>query len=73
VGDGMTYGGYYNPPLPEDGDIHITLGVISSKDGVTKKAYAIATHEQHEIIILDVGNSASNGILIIFNVILYMN
>ncbi|KAF4524769.1 hypothetical protein B566_EDAN012391 [Ephemera danica] len=61
VGDGETYGGYYNSPLPDGGDIHISLGVISSKDGIRKTAYAHATHEQHGIIIFDVGPPASEN------------
>nr|CAD7397889.1 unnamed protein product [Timema poppensis] len=56
VGDGRMYGNYYNPPLPPGRDIHISLGVVSTMDNLTKVAYARADHEQHGIIILDFGN-----------------
>lgn len=50
VGDGRMYGNYYNPPLPLDNDIQVTLGVVSSLNNVTKVTYARLGH-----IVLDVG------------------
>ncbi|XP_059469461.1 putative inactive tyrosine-protein kinase Wsck [Neocloeon triangulifer] len=55
VGDGKFYGGYYNAPLAPEGHFHISLAVISLKDGVRKSSFAHATHEQHGVIVLDVG------------------
>lgn len=40
VGDGHVYRNYYNPPLPPDNNIHVTLGVVSSLNNVTKVTYA---------------------------------
>ncbi|XP_055919435.1 putative inactive tyrosine-protein kinase Wsck isoform X2 [Eupeodes corollae] len=48
VGDNQTYGGYWNAPINKDAHIHISLGVVSTLNGITKMRYAIASHEQHE-------------------------
>lgn len=52
VGDGRTYGNYYNPPLPLDNNIHVTLGVVSSLNNVTKVTYA-----QLGYMVLNVGTN----------------
>ncbi|GLG99272.1 Putative tyrosine-protein kinase Wsck [Gryllus bimaculatus] len=57
VGDGKVYGKYYNPPLPVDAHVHVSLGVVSSLNGVTKANYAKTSHEQDGIVILNVGNN----------------
>ena len=44
------YGGYLNPPLPPENDVHVTLGVVSSLNNVTKVTYAHLGH-----VVLDVG------------------
>jgi hypothetical protein len=50
VGDDRVYGGYLNPPLPPENDVHVTLGVVSSLNNVTKVTYAHLGH-----VVLDVG------------------
>lgn len=52
VGDGRIYGNYYNPPLPLDRNIHVTVGVVSSLNNVTKVTYAQLGH-----VVLNVGGS----------------
>jgi hypothetical protein len=52
IGDGRTYGKYYNPPLPPDRNIHVTLGIVSSLNNVTKVTYAQLGH-----IVLNVGGN----------------
>ncbi|KDR15852.1 putative tyrosine-protein kinase Wsck isoform X2 [Zootermopsis nevadensis] len=52
VGDGRTYGNYYNPPLPLDYDVHVTLGVVSSLNNVTKVTYAHLGH-----VVLNIGDN----------------
>ncbi len=48
VGDGQTYGGYWNyGPLTVGQDYHVTVGVVSHLNNVTKASYARVTHEQH--------------------------
>ncbi|KAH8271212.1 hypothetical protein KR018_001445, partial [Drosophila ironensis] len=48
VGDGKRYGRYNNPPLDEAGaHAHISLGVVSTLDGVSKTLYSRGTHDQH--------------------------
>lgn len=47
IGDGRTYNGYYNAPLPPKSHIHIAVGVISSLNGVTKSIYGQTSHDQH--------------------------
>lgn len=48
VGDNETYGGYWNAPLAKDAHIHISLGVVSTLNGITKIRYALASHDQHD-------------------------
>lgn len=43
VGDGATYGGFLNVPLPEDHEVRYILGVVSSFDGVTKSSFSGAS------------------------------
>ena len=48
VGDNRTYGTYLNyGPLPAGRDFHVTLGVVSIWQGVTKVSYAPVSHDQH--------------------------
>ena len=70
VGDGRTYGKYYNSPLSENAHIHITLGVVSSMNGVTKASYASVNHKQHEVFVLDVPTQNTGKIFIYTNYIL---
>ncbi|XP_036323917.1 putative tyrosine-protein kinase Wsck [Rhagoletis pomonella] len=50
VGDGKRYGPYINVPLNTTGaDIHLSLGVISTLNGVTKTLYTRGSHDQHSI------------------------
>ncbi|XP_049953993.1 putative inactive tyrosine-protein kinase Wsck [Schistocerca serialis cubense] len=60
VGDNKTYGGYYNPPIPELVDTHVSLGVLSTVNDTTRASYARVTHEQHNgILILNVEGSVA--------------
>lgn len=53
VGDNSgTYGGYENPSLPASGHVHVSIGVVSKQDGITKVRYAATTHEQHDVLIV---------------------
>ncbi|KAH8330240.1 hypothetical protein KR067_000314 [Drosophila pandora] len=48
VGDGKRYGRFQNAPLEQAGaHVHISLGVVSTLDGVTKTLYTRGTHDQH--------------------------
>ena len=48
VGDNRTYGGYWNyGPLPKGRDFHVSLGVVSTHNLITKYAYAKVSHDQH--------------------------
>jgi endothelial-specific receptor tyrosine kinase len=47
VGDGLTYRGYYNAPLPMHRHFHCSIGVVSQLNNVTKVRYARTTHDQH--------------------------
>lgn len=50
VGDGGMYQGFYNAPLPSNAHPHISIGVVSQLNDITKIRYAPTTHEQHEHI-----------------------
>ncbi|XP_034833976.1 putative inactive tyrosine-protein kinase Wsck [Maniola hyperantus] len=43
IGNGRTYNGYYNAPLPLTNDIEVSLGVVSEKNHVKKVRYAEST------------------------------
>ncbi|XP_030376612.1 putative tyrosine-protein kinase Wsck [Scaptodrosophila lebanonensis] len=52
IGDGKRYGRYRNVQLEklpgeEKAHVHISLGVVSTLNGVTKTLYTHSTHEQH--------------------------
>lgn len=40
IGDGVTYNGFYNAPLPLTNDVEVFLGVVSEKNHVRKIRYA---------------------------------
>ena len=48
VGDGKTYRGFFNAPLPKGKHVHISIGIVSILHNVTKVKYATTTHHQHE-------------------------
>lgn len=53
VGDGQMYQGYNNVPLPSNSHAHISIGVVSTLDGITKYRYtAITSHEQHNHLLV---------------------
>uniref|UniRef100_A0A6P4EUP6 Tyrosine-protein kinase Wsck n=1 Tax=Drosophila rhopaloa TaxID=1041015 RepID=A0A6P4EUP6_DRORH len=48
VGDGKLYGRFSNKPLDQpNAHVHISLGVVSTLEGVTKTMYSRGTHDQH--------------------------
>ncbi|XP_036674021.3 putative inactive tyrosine-protein kinase Wsck [Drosophila suzukii] len=48
VGDGKRYGRFSNKPLDQpNAHVHISLGVVSTLEGVTKTLYSRGTHDQH--------------------------
>ncbi|KAH8251637.1 hypothetical protein KR038_003453 [Drosophila bunnanda] len=48
VGDGKRYGRYHNAPLDQpNAHVHISLGVVSTLEGITKTLYSRGTHDQH--------------------------
>ncbi|XP_046804109.1 putative tyrosine-protein kinase Wsck [Lucilia cuprina] len=48
VGDGKRYGRYTNPPLDnKNSDFHVSLGVVSTLNGITKTLYTRSSHDQH--------------------------
>lgn len=55
VGDGRTYNGYENPALPPNAHVHISIGVVSTQDGITKIRLSATTHEQHDVMIVEAG------------------
>ena len=58
VGDDRVYGSYLNPPLPLEKDVHVTLGVVSSLNNVTKVTYAQLGH-----VVLNVGTNGPGKML----------
>lgn len=52
VGDGRTYNGYENPALPSNSHVHISIGVVSIQDEITKVRFSANTHEQHDVMIV---------------------
>lgn len=48
IGDKHTYNGFYNAPLPQSREIGISIGVVSSKKGITKVRY---THSNNVMIL----------------------
>uniref|UniRef100_A0A1B0FBF7 Tyrosine-protein kinase Wsck n=1 Tax=Glossina morsitans morsitans TaxID=37546 RepID=A0A1B0FBF7_GLOMM len=52
VGDGKQYGRYKNSPLDtKTSHIHISLGVVSTLNGVTRTLFTRGTHDQHALSI----------------------
>ncbi|XP_046407211.1 putative tyrosine-protein kinase Wsck isoform X2 [Ischnura elegans] len=49
VGDGRTYGTYYNSPLQEAANIRLAVGIVSSLNGVTKVAYSIPSYAVNQL------------------------
>lgn len=50
VGDGRRYGRYSNPPLDnKNSDLHVSLGVVSTLNGISKSLYTRSSHDQHTI------------------------
>lgn len=47
VGDGRTYGGYVNEPLPLGAHVHVLLGVVSTEGAQTLVRYSRSSHDQH--------------------------
>lgn len=52
VGDSRLYNGYENPALPPNVHVHISIGVVSIQDGITKVRFSPTTHEQHDVMIV---------------------
>ncbi|XP_017085463.2 putative tyrosine-protein kinase Wsck [Drosophila eugracilis] len=47
IGDGNRYGRFNNKPLDQpNAHVHISLGLVSTLDGVTKTLYSRGTHDQ---------------------------
>ena len=65
VGDGYNYGKYFNPPLPPDEAVHITLGIVSTLNNVTRIKYADVNHEENGVLVLNVGDKMQGEILYI--------
>lgn len=76
IGDGRTYNGYYNAPLPPKSHIHVAVGVISTLNGLTKRRYGQTSHDQHSHLgedlfaLDDGGNSVMIVVLTVACVIL---
>lgn len=65
IGDGKTYNGYYNAPLPPNSHIHVAIGVVSTLNGVTKTRYGTSSHEQHDHLDLFELDGAGNSVMIV--------
>jgi len=48
IGDGRLYGGYQNyGPLQANHDYHVSMAVVSTLHGTTKRSFAKVSHDQH--------------------------
>lgn len=61
IGDKHTYNGFYNAPLPQSREIGISIGVVSSKKGITKVRY---THSNN-VMILNVNEDEQTSGLVL--------
>ncbi|XP_068618957.1 putative inactive tyrosine-protein kinase Wsck [Battus philenor] len=74
IGDGSTYNGFYNAPLPLTNDIDVSLGVVSEKNHVRKIRYAENTkkiilniNEPEEVspLVVALGAAIAIGVVLI--------
>lgn len=49
IGDGKTYNGFHNPPLPENTHIHVSLGLVSERFDIVRIRYGPASHDHDTV------------------------
>lgn len=65
IGDGRTYQGYVNVPLPEGQHVHVLVGVVSADaaEQVELVRYSASSHDQHGDVTIAGEEEADGGVL----------
>lgn len=61
------YRGYFNAPIPEDTHAHVSVGIVSYLNGVTKVKYAETSHHQHGQVIIEQYEEDKSALIIILS------
>lgn len=67
VGDGNMYRGYFNSPIPAGTHAHVSVGIVSYQNGITKIKYAETSHHQHGQVIIEQYEEDKSALIIILS------